>query len=177
MSEVTENEEQGPETLPEPKLKPGNLANEELFVKLFHGEPLTHDEIADIFGVSRVAVTKKVAKMGLQRANKSPEEYEAALSNELMHKIQLIMQQISADKINKASLSQLGVLLGILYDKRNQHEKRGLPEISYVGVIHKFDPENLAQIKQIMTTETAKRLEEQRVQRAKELILDAEIEE
>ena len=163
--------EQGPEiveALPS-QLKDGNLKNESLFVKLFHGEPLTHDDIASIFGVSRVAVTNKVKKMGLQRVTATPEEYEAALSAELMNKIQLVMQQITADKINQASLSQLGVLLGILYDKRTQHEKRGLPEISYVGVVHKFDPKSLDQLKEIMGKETAKRLEESRKQTMKEL--------
>lgn len=154
--------------------KDGNLKNEDLLVKLFYGEPLTHDEIADIFGVSRVAVTNKVNKLGLQRVAKSPEEYEADLSNELMLKIQLIMNQISADKINKASLSQLGTLLGILYDKRTLHDRKGTPEISYIGVIHKFDQSNLDQIRAIMQQETAKRIEEQRLNRAKELAIDAE---
>lgn len=179
--EVTEK---GPETepsLPPLKLKPGKIDNESLFVKLFHGEPLTHDEIADIFGVSRVAVTNKVKKLELQRANKSPEEFEAALSGELMKKIQLVMNQLSADKINQASLSQLGVLLGILYDKRAQHEKRGLPEISYVGVVHAFDPKNLEQIRSVIAEETAKRLEESRRSAMKELasgeVIEAEITE
>lgn len=151
------------------QLKPGKLNNDKLLSKLFYGTPLTHDEIADIFGVSRVAVTNRVNKLGLLRKMKSTAEFEASLSDELMDKIQVVMNQLSADKIQQASLSQLGVLLGILYDKRSQHEKRGLPEVSYVGVVHKFDPDSIKQLKDVISTETQKRLEESRQATLKQL--------
>lgn len=169
---------QGPEADTKlPQTKPGKIDNEALFTKLFYGEPLTHNEIADIFGVSRVAVTNKVNKLGLQRKLKDAQEYEQGLSEELMYKIQLIMNQISADKIQSASLSQLGVLLGILYDKRSQHDKRGVPEISYTGVVHSFDPKSLEQLKEIMQVETQKRLEHSRQLAAKDLIIDVDYQE
>ena len=142
--------------------KDGKLKNEELLTKLFYGTPLTHDEIADIFGVSRVAVTNKVRKLGLERKMETPAEYEQKMGDELMNKIQVIMGQITADKISKASLSQLGTLLGILYDKKQLHEKRGTPEISYVGVVHKFEPQSLEELRAVMGRETQKRLEESR---------------
>jgi len=142
--------------------KDGNLKDEALMTKCYYGTPLTHDELATIFGVSRVAVTNKVKKLGLERKYETPAEYEAKMGDDLMNKIQVIMNQITADKISKASLSQLGTLLGILYDKRQLHEKRGTPEISYVGVVHKFDPKSLEQLKDVMKVETQKRIEESR---------------
>jgi predicted DNA-binding protein YlxM (UPF0122 family) len=158
MDEVTKNGNKDEKQL----RKAGNLKDDQLFTKLYYGTPLTHDEIADIFGVSRVAVTNKVKKKGLERKYDTPKEYEAKMGDDLMNKIQVIMNQITADKISKASLSQLGTLLGILYDKRQLHEKRGTPEISYVGVVHKFDPKSLEQLKDVMKVETQKRIEESR---------------
>jgi transposase len=139
--------------------KPGKLNDDDLFVKLFHGG-LTHDEIASVYGVSRVAVTNRVKKLGLTKLSLDAQEYEARLSEELMDKIQIIMKQITADKIHKASLAQLGTLLGILYDKRSLHERRGTAEVSYVGHVHKFDKDQLDQLKQIMHTQTQKRIKE-----------------
>jgi predicted DNA-binding protein YlxM (UPF0122 family) len=160
MSEV-DNEVTKKGDIDEKRLrKDGNLKNEDLMTKLYYGTPLTHDEIADIFGVSRVAVTNKVKRLGLERKYETPKEYEAKMGDDLMNKIQVIMNQITADKISKASLSQLGTLLGILYDKRQLHEKRGTPEVSYVGVVHKFDPKSLESLKEVMQVETQKRLEE-----------------
>ena len=103
------------------------------------------------------------------------------MGDDLMNKIQVIMNQITADKISKASLSQLGTLLGILYDKRQLHEKRGTPEISYVGVVHKFQDSSLEQLKEVMQVETAKRIEESRkvarAAMAQNATIEAEFEE
>lgn len=144
-------------------LKPGKIDNNDLFQKLFYAG-LTHDEIADVFGVSRVAVTNKVKRDGLTKLQLDAQAYEARLSEELMDKIQLIMNQITADKINKASLNQLGTLMGILYDKRTQHERRGTPEISYVGVVHKLAPEDRDMLEGLMKKQTQKLLDQSRKQ-------------
>ena len=83
--------------------------------------------------------------------------------------------------ISKASLSQLGTLLGILYDKRQLHEKRGTPEISLVGMVHTFDPKSIDQLREVMGVETQKKLEESRAIARKNMqneeAIEAEFEE
>ena len=155
--EATDKEEQA---VPEKLIRPGKIDNDDLFLKLFHGVPCTYDDIAGIFGVTPSSVSQKVKRMKLTRELKKPQEFEAELENNILNIMQMSIRNMTADKMDKASLNQLATLFGIFTDKLKQVRSQGMPEVSYVGVVHKFDPKSLAQLKEIMAQETQRRKKE-----------------
>jgi hypothetical protein len=144
-------------------LKPGKIDNEGLLIKLFHAG-LTHDEIADIFGVSRVAVTNRVKKLALAKADISPAEFEKAMPLEFMKVIQFIMSTYTADDLKRASLQQRNVILGTLFDKWEKLTSKGVPDTLLIGIkhIHDLGPGMIDALATAKEERNAKRIENRR---------------
>lgn len=94
----------------------------ELIIDLVGNKGLTHAQAAEVLGISRSAVTARLRRIGY-----TPERvrlYKTHRADILAWLQSQIVQHITPDKLKAASISQLGILLGILYDKerieRNQ---------------------------------------------------------
>lgn len=141
-------------------LKPGKI-DDKTKLKRLHMAGLNHDEIAEFFGVSRVAVTKMVGKMGLEAPKYTPEEFKGRMEHEMLDRMNKLLGSMSADKIASASLSQLIMAFGILYDKVRLQRGESTQNVAALNV-HKLDPKALEAIKAVIDMETTKKLVEAR---------------
>lgn len=141
-------------------LKPGKI-DDKTKLKRLHMAGLNHDEIAEFFGVSRVAVTKMVGKMGLDCPKYTPEEFKARMEHEMLERMNKLLGSMTPDKIASASLSQLIMAFGILYDKVRLQRGESTQNVAALNV-HKLDPKALEAIKAVIDMETNKKLAEAR---------------
>lgn len=153
------------------KLKPGKLNDDDMFRKLYLGVPLTHAEIADIFGVSTTAVTKRVKKLELKRAEQVDAEtyFQEQFLVEMKAKVQSFMATLTADKISKASLQQTLTSLGILIDKINQLENKGQGDEGVQKLLIGYTPEMMKFLDQAAEARTKALLDQNTEAVVKEL--------
>ena len=149
--------EQAKSLVPARILRPGCIDNKNMFARLF-GAGFTHEEIAAHFGVSRIAVTKMVKRMGLERKLVDPLEFQNRLQDEILIRMENIMRSITPDKMNNASLSQLIMAFGILYDKMRLGRGESTSNVASLN-IHKIDPGDLTKIKEVIRKHTAQKLQ------------------
>jgi hypothetical protein len=143
----------------DPKLlKPGVINDKGMLARLYSAG-LTHEEIADYFGVTRVAVTKMIMREGLERDLTDPIAFKENMHDEILRRMEILLRYMSPDKMNKASLSQLIMAFGTLYDKMRLHRGESTANVASVN-IHKIDPSDLKHIREIISRQTAKKLTE-----------------
>jgi hypothetical protein len=118
---------------------------------------LTHEEIAEFFGVSREMVTMRVKKLGLERIKYSPTEFKHNMETELLGRMQKILNSMSDDKVERASLSQLIMAFGIMFDKMRLMRGESTQNVAALNV-HQLDPTALESIRAIIGEQTAKKL-------------------
>lgn len=146
------------ELAPEHLIKPGKINDKDRFKRLF-AAGLTHEEIADFFGVSRVAVTYMVKRLQLENPKYTPEEFKARMEHEMLERMQKVLGSMSHDKIERASLSQLIMTFGILFDKVRLNRGESTQNVASLN-LHKIDPKALESIKQIIAIQTEKKMAE-----------------
>ena len=146
------------ELAPEHLIKPGKINDKDRFKRLF-AAGLTHEEIADFFGVSRVAVTYMVKRLKLENPKYTPEEFKARMEHEMLERMQKVLGSMSHDKIERASLSQLIMTFGILFDKVRLNRGESTQNVASLN-LHKIDPKALESIKQIIAIQTEKKMAE-----------------
>lgn len=137
-------------------VKPGKIDDLVKFKKYFE-VGLTHEEIADIFGVSREAVTVRAKKLGLERIKMDPLEFKGRMEYEMLSRMQKILGAMTSDKVDRASLSQLIMAFGILYDKVRLQRGESTQNIAALNV-HKLDSVAIQGIKDIIQQQTDKKL-------------------
>ena len=176
-NEVTVTEEQ-PEASPATKLAPVQLKKQQVQAALAVAPPclvrqgtindivkfkrlfqlgLTHEEIAEFFGVSREVVTIRVKKLGLERIKYTPTEFKHNMETELLGRMQKILNSMSDDKVERASLSQLIMAFGIMFDKMRLMRGESTQNVAALNV-HALDPTALESIREIIGQQTAKKL-------------------
>ena len=145
----------------DPKLlKPGVINDKGMLARLY-GAGLTHDEIADYFGVSRTAVTKMITREGLERDLTDPSRFKEVMHDEILRRMEVILRYMTPDKMNRASLSQLIMAFGTLYDKMRLHRGESTSNVASIS-IQKLDPADLVKIRDIIQKQTVKKLKEVR---------------
>ena len=147
-------------------LKPGTINDKTRFVRLFEAG-FTHDEIADIFGVSRVAVTNMVTRMDLIREAANPSLFQEKMQEEILIRMEAILKYMTPEKMNKASLSQLIMAFGVLYDKMRLQRGESTSNVASLSV-HKIDVQDLDKIKDIIKKHTSAKLKKVRAEYDKE---------
>jgi hypothetical protein len=153
-----EQMERACELAPQNLIKPGKIDDKAKFKRLFMAG-LTHEDIADFFGVSRVAVTYMAKRMQLEAPKYTPEQFKARMENEMLERMQKVLGSMSHDKIERASLSQLIMTFGILFDKVRLNRGESTQNVASLN-LHKIDPKALESIKQIIALQTEKKMAE-----------------
>jgi hypothetical protein len=146
------------ELAPENLLKPGRINDKALFKRLFSAG-LTHEEIANFFGVTRVAVTYMARRMQLENPKYTPEEFKARMEHEMLERMQRVLSFMTCDKMERASLSQLIMTFGILFDKVRLNRGESTQNVASLN-LHKIDPKALDSIRQIISLQTEKKMAE-----------------
>jgi len=132
------------------------------------GTFLSHQEIADNMGCSRVAVTR-----ALQRVpewvlkDRDVEVYKRDRADILAAAQQTILQHITPDKLKIASLQQLGTLFGIFYDKERLDRGHATANIAVISE-HKLDEETRKLIYKAIETRTQALLNKSKVKNTAE---------
>ena len=139
-----------------PLMKPGKIDDKGMFTRLYIAG-LTHEEIASYFGVSREAVSKMVARMDLVRETTNPSLFQQRMEEEILIRMESIMRYMTPDKMTKASLSQLVMALGILYDKLRLQRGESTHNVANLN-IHAFGEEDLSKIRDIIQKRTQDKL-------------------
>jgi len=138
-------------------LKPGCINDKNMLVRLY-AAGLTHEEIAAFFGTSRTAVTKMIGRMDLTREVANPAIFQEKMQEEILIKMESILGYMSPEKMNKASLSQLIMAFGTLYDKMRLHRGESTSNVASLNV-HKLADGDLEKIRDIIKKHTASKLE------------------
>jgi hypothetical protein len=144
------------ELAPQELLKPGRINDTTFLIRLYDGG-LTYDEIARVFGVSKAAVNRVVTKLQLKKRVQEPQTFKSEMENKMLSKMEKILGHITEDKMSAASLQQLITAFGILYDKVRLHRGESTSNVAAVNV-HKLDEASMASIKEIIKTQTQKKL-------------------
>lgn len=106
------------------------INEQELILML--GQGLTHQAIADEFGVSRAAVSKKIATLPPSlREHKSLEMFKKTRADRFAELQQMLLRFITPDKLAKASLAQIGTLFGIFYDKERLEQNLATEHVAH----------------------------------------------
>jgi hypothetical protein len=137
-------------------VKPGRI-NDVAKLKKFYEMGMTHGELADIFGVTREAVSVKAKKLGLQRNKWTTEEFKAKMETAMLDRMQNLLNSMTSDKVDKASLSQLIMAFGILFDKVRLQRGESTQNVAALNV-HKLDPTAIASIKEIIAAQTEQKM-------------------
>ena len=137
-------------------MKPGKINDKGMFTRLY-AAGLTHDEIADYFGVSRESVTKMASRMDLVRETANPLLFQERMQEEMLIRMEAILKYMTPDKMNKASLSQLVLAFGILMDKVRLTRGESTQNIAAVNV-HKLDSKDIDKIRDIIQKHTQAKL-------------------
>ncbi len=137
-------------------LKPGKINDKGMFTRLY-AAGLTHDEIADYFGVARESVTKMASRMDLVRETANPLLFQERMQEEMLIRMEAILKYMTPDKMNKASLSQLVLAFGILMDKVRLTRGESTQNIAAVNV-HKLDSKDIDKIRDIIQKHTQAKL-------------------
>src|SRR5574343_832904 len=155
-----------PPTVSEPKavdpqlLRPGKIDDKAMLVRLFEAG-LTHDQIAAYFGVSRVAVTKMIARMNLAREGANPVLFQERIQEEILIRMENVLRYMTPEKMDKASLSQLTMTFGILFDKLRLARGQSTENVASINV-HKIAEGDLDRIREIIAKHTRQKLEDVR---------------
>lgn len=145
-------------SLVDPKLlKAGAINDKNMLARLFEAG-FTHEEIADHFGVSRVAVTNMINRMELQRKTSNPAEFQEKMQEEILIRMENILKYMSPDKLNKASLSQLIIAFGTLYDKYRLSRGESTSNTAVLN-IQKIADSDLDKIREIIAKSTQEKLQ------------------
>jgi hypothetical protein len=146
------------ELAPEHLIKPGKINDKSKLKRLFMAG-LTHEEIAEFFGVHRTAVTLAVKKLQLENPKYTPEQFKARMEHEMLDRMQKVLGLMTTDKIERASLSQLIMTFGILFDKVRLNRGESTQNVASLN-LHKIDTKALESIKQIIALQTEKKMKE-----------------
>jgi len=144
--------------------RPLGRIDDDLLIKLFTGD-LTHDDISQIFGVSRVAVTKRVKKLALEKSDMTLEEFKSGKLDHLYRLAMHAYKSMTPSEIEKASLNQKVVLFGTIFDKIDKVENRGeVDSLKLIGVkhIHELGPGFQEAISGAIEQRNARRMEDAR---------------
>lgn len=153
-------------------IKPGKIDDKAMLVRLFEAG-LTHDQIAAYFGVSRVAVTKMVARMNLARELTNPTLFQERMQEEILIRMENVLRYMTPDKMDKASLSQLTMTFGILFDKLRLARGQSTENVASVN-IHKIAEGDLDRIREIIAKNTRQKLEDVRKEYVEDQKVDTE---
>lgn len=140
------------ELAPQRLLKPGRIDDKDKFKRLFKAG-LTHEEIADFFGVARNNVSIMAKKLQVESGRYTPEQFKARMETEMLNRMQLILGAMDPQKIERASLSQLIMAFGILFDKVRLNRGESTQNVASLN-LHKIDPKALESIKEIIARQT-----------------------
>ena len=133
-------------------LKSGCIDDKNMLARMF-AAGFTHDEIAAHFGVNRSAVTKMIARMDLIREASNPAVFQEKMQEEILVRMETILKYMSPEKMNKASLSQLIMAFGTLYDKMRLHRGESTQNVASLS-IHKINEGDLDKIRDIIKKHT-----------------------
>lgn len=153
--------------LQDPKLmRPGKIDDKGMFARMYSAG-FTHEEIAQHFGVSREAVTRMVTRMDLVRETTNPALFQEKMQEEILIRMEAILKYMTPEKMNKASLSQLVITFGTLYDKLRLSRGESTQNIANLN-IHAFEGGDLEQIKEVIRRRTQAKLQSVKKQYDKE---------
>lgn len=126
------------------------------------GGVLTHGEIADEMGVSRVGITRALQRIPPEiLSGRTVEEYRQNRAKMFAGMQRMIIQNITPEKLKTASLAQLGTLFGIFYDKERL-EKGQSTENTAIAMKMDLDSETKGKIQDAIAALTKRKLEEAR---------------
>lgn len=123
------------------------------------GTHLSHQEMADRMGCSRVAVTRALQRIPTwQLKEQDVNDYKAERADIFAAAQQLILKYITHEKLKAASIQQLGTLFGILYDK--ERIERGQATQHIANISHtQLDPETKKLLERAIDSRTRSMLE------------------
>lgn len=147
-------------------MKPGKINDKGMLSRLYIAG-LTHEEIADYFGVSREAVTKMISRMDLVREASNPALFQERMQEELLIRMESILKYMTPEKMNKASLSQLIMAFGILFDKVRLSRGESTQNVAAIN-IHKLESSDLEKIRLVIQKHTQAKLAKVKSEYAKE---------
>jgi predicted DNA-binding protein YlxM (UPF0122 family) len=147
--------------------KPNRIDKDEL-VRLLSsrkpesGKKYTHQEIADVFGVTRGAVTAMIKTIPEELiARRTTENYRQARADLFADLQRLILSYITPKKLNNSSLQQLGNLFKIFYEKEKLEQGLVTDKVEVIKR-NALDKQTIKQIEEAIGQATAKRLQEAR---------------
>jgi hypothetical protein len=151
----------------DPKLlRPGRIDDKNMLARMYEAN-FTHEEIALHFGVSREAVTKMLGRLDLHRERANPAEFQEKMQNEILIRMENMLQYMSPEKMNKASLSQLIIAFGTLYDKYRLNRGESTENIATLN-IHKIGESDISKIRDIIAKVTEEKLNKVRQEYTKD---------
>lgn len=126
----------------------------------------THAEMAKHFNVTRAAVTRAIKKVPPALLDaRDITKFREKRADAFAEIQRMILMHITPDKLSKASLQQLGTLLGIMYDKEALEQGRATSHVAVVNQnISKIDPETIKQLKDVIASETRAKLKHARAE-------------
>lgn len=126
------------------------------------GGVLTHQEIADEMGVSRVGVTRALQRIPPELlSGRTVEEYRQNRAKMFAGIQRMILQNITPDKLKNASLAQLGTLFGIFYDKERLEHGQST-ENNAMAIKIQLDDASKAKIQEAIAALTQQKIKEAR---------------
>lgn len=144
--------------------RPLGRIDDELLSRIVLGD-WTHEDLCGIFGVSRVAITRRIKKLALEKSDMTVKEFKKGKLDHLYNLAFHAYQSMTPSEIRKASLNQKVVLFGTIFDKIEKLENRGVPEISFVGVkhIHELGGDANELLDKLIEERNAKRIADRRM--------------
>jgi hypothetical protein len=116
-------------------------------------------QAAKALGVTRDAVVKRRSHLPDGILAKDVTEFRSKRADTFAELQHIIMQYITPAKLKKASLSQLGTLFGIFYDKERL-ETNQPTELRAHAHINKMHPDDVKLVKELIRQKTQRRIAE-----------------
>ena len=127
------------------------------------GKPWTQTEMAEKLGVTRVAVARQLAKLSPSLiSSRDVSQYREERADIIAELQQTLIRHITPDKLNRASLSQILMAFGILYDKERLERDQSTQNTAVQIKTSDLDAEDKEKFRELIKEMTQKRLEESR---------------
>lgn len=113
------------------------------------GKNLTQTEIADRLGVTRVAVNRAIAKLDPALTKvRDVAKFKADKADILAELQMMFMEYITPEKLKRASLSQIIMAIGTMYDKERMERGQSTENVAVMHDVRQIPPDVRKQLEE-----------------------------
>lgn len=134
------------------------FSNSEL-IDVLHIVDGSPTKAADALGVTRAAIIKRRDMLPEGILAKDIDTFRRKRADTLARVQQILFQYITPDKLKKASLSQLVLAIGLMYDKERLEQGKPTEHVAHAH-LSKMHPDDLKAIKDLVRQTTDRKLKE-----------------